>query len=752
MDEVYGDDQTSDNGASNPDEVSTGAGEAAKPTPLDTPDNRKLVTRILNRIRLDKLHFKKAYERMDRSMFMALHGRDKDWPENHYKANITGQHIKTKTAALYAKNPKVVAQRKESLDFLVWDETVESLQQAWQILQQFQAVQQATMAAQSGVFAPAQQMGHNGGPPMEQAPATPPVVPPEVQQAGAVIQDFQQGMARRLMLKKFGRTLELVFANAMRQQTPLDFKPGMKRVVRRALTTAVGYVELGFQETFGIPSAITEQLADARERIAHLEDLAQRSADDELEECKGEIAELQAMVAAMEAQPQQILRRGLTFDFLQSTHVIPDRISTSLVGFTGSRHLTLRYLQPKTTIEETYKVGLGTRYTPYTPDGKRTDGTRGVDMGDDSTEGVFGAKGDENDLVCLYKHYDKMSGLVYHVIDGHPNFIKAPAAPDVTVPRFWPVYALTFNDVESEKELFPKSDAELVADQQNELNRSRQGKREHRNAARPRWAYANGMLDEEEDIPRLKNAQPFDAIGLNGLGPEQKVSDVLQPIQTAGVDPNLYDTGEILQDATMTVGAQAAQLGGLSKSTATGVAVADDSQNTVDGSSIDDLDAFVTAIARDGGIILMQKLQKVDVTKIAGNGAVWVEDLQMDLEDIYSEVYLQVEAGSTGKPNQAADIRNFKDIGPLLLQMPSISPEWLAKEALRRLDDRMDLTDAIISGIPAIVAQNRNAQPGQGDPTKDPNQQGPQGGDKTKTPSAPAGTSAPIGNNHSPAV
>lgn len=722
----------------------------------------KLVQRILETIRRDKRHFEKAFKRMETSMFRALHGRAPDWSESNYKANITGQHVKTKTASLYAKNPKIVARRKETLDFVVWDETVQSLQMAMQTVAQGTAImaqheaavaqaEQAAAAAPPDVFAPA--LGHNGGPPME---IPPPPMPPGYEQALAIVKDFQEGMQYRQMLKRFGKTLELVFADAMRQQTPLDFKSSMKRLARRALTTCVGYVEMGFQKQYGVPAEISGKLEDHRTRIAHLEKMIEEANEGDVEDCSAEKAELEAAVAALEAKPQVIIRQGLTFDFLQSSKVIPDRLTTALPGFVGSRHITVEYILPKGEVEETFKVDLGYRYTPYTVDGQRMYGQRGVDTGDDveenATDGVFAAQGKDSDLVCLFKHYDKVSGLVYHLVDGHPKHIKPPAAPDIDVPRFWPVYPLTFNDVESEKEVFPKSDVELIADVQDEINRSRQGKREHRNAARPRWGYSAGVFDEEQDIENLKKAEPFDAIKLNGLGPDQSIEKVLQVIPVPGVDPNLYDTNEVLQDAALTVGAQGAQLGGLTKSTATGVAVADQTVSSNDNSSIDDLDAFLTMMARDGGQILMANLKKEDVVKIAGRGAVWVEDLGMTPEQIYDAVYLEIEAGSTGKPNQAQEIRNLKEIGPLLLQVGAIPPEWLARDMLRRYDDRLDLTEAVVAGLPAIVAQNRMAQPAQGDPQRDPTSQGGEGGDKNATPPGPAGSSAPVGDNHASAV
>ncbi len=43
---------------------------------------------------------------------------------------------------------------------------------------------------------------------------------------------------------------------------------------------------------------------------------------------------------------------------------------------------------------------------------------------------------------------------------------------------------------------------------------------------------------------------------------------------------------------------------------------------------------------------------------------------------------------------------------PLLVQIPGISVEWLAKQAVKRLDDRADLDTAIAAGMPSITAMN----------------------------------------------
>ena len=94
-----------------------------------------------------------------------------------------------------------------------------------------------------------------------------PQLPPGFEQANALLEDFNRGYARRQMYDKIGKTLEIMFANALAEQQPVDFKRGMKSCVRRAVTTGVAYVELGFQREMGPRAGLTEQLADARVRL-----------------------------------------------------------------------------------------------------------------------------------------------------------------------------------------------------------------------------------------------------------------------------------------------------------------------------------------------------------------------------------------------------------------------------------------------------------------------------------------------------
>jgi hypothetical protein len=710
-----------------------GRASGAEPSQQDIA----LHTKIRKTILADKEHFKNQFKQMRRDMRIAMVGHDKDWSDDKYKANITGRHVKSKTAALYAKNPKAVARRVDKLDFKIWDENQQSLMMAYQVLQQAQDIAAANPAHMAGLD-PA-----TGGP----APA--PQLPPGFEQAQALVQDFMEGYQARQAATKVAKTLEKLFGYAIREQQPLGFKESMKQTVRRACTTGVGYVKLAYQRKMGPPPGVDYRMEDTRIRLERVQSLMQDVQEGTDPDLDAEEAELQAAVAALQASPEVVISEGLVFDFPQSTRVIPDRMTRSLEGFVGARHLTLEYLYTPDEVKALFGVDLERGYKTYTANGKAADSTEGWTAG---LQGELFSGDDDrttqrNDLALVYEYFDKASGLVYYLCEGHKGFLKEPAAPDVYVDQFWPVWALTFNAVESEEDLFPPSDVSLILDIQKEYNRSRDGKRNHRKAAIPRWIYAKGAV-QDEDLDWLKTAGPFSATALN-MDPAQDIQKVLQAVPVPGVDPNLYDVGEVMADLQYVVGASQSSLGVPTKGTATANQIAAGANATSDSASVDDLDNFLTAVTRGAGQILLREMSEETVMRIVGPGASWPE---LTLQDIADEIFLEIEAGSTGKPNQAVEVANWEKMLPLLMQMQGLSPNWLARETLRRLDDRMDLTDAFVDDLPSIVAQNRQAQPAPGDPNAQPDAQGHQGAaNGPAAPGGPVGRGAPMGAAQAPA-
>ena len=553
-------------------------------------------------------------------------------------------------------------------------------------------------------------------------------VSPEAQQ---IVQEAERAKSHNQMLKRVGDTLAYLYEYNLDEQID-PFKSMLKLTVRRTITTGVGYIKLGFQRVMEMRPDVKNQLADFTQRLHTMERLAADMADGEINEHDAEADQLRLSINALQKVDQALVREGLALDYPDSTSIIPDQKCKNLRTFSGCDWVAQEYLLTPETVQEIYGVDVSTHYKGYSSQrGEEGAAAEAVSEMEARDEDRVNKKRPE---AMVWEIYSRLDGLVYVICDGYPEFLEEPAEPDVFTERFWPWFPVIFNEVDDPSDVFPPSDVSLIRDMQMEYNRSRQGLREHRRANRPKTAVAAGVLDEE-DINKLQNHPANAVLELNALAPGQSIDQVLQSVKGPPIDPALYEVNSVYEDILRVVGVQEATMGSVSGATATETSIAQSSQSSATQSNVDDLDEVLTLLARSAGQILFKETSVQTVEKIVGDGAVWPE---MSLEDIASEIFLQIEAGSTGRPNQAQEIQNAERLFPLLMQMPGLDPEWLARELIKRLDDRIDINDAFISNAPSIVSQNQNSQPTQGAPGDDPEAQGAEGGSNTPTPTESA--------------
>ena len=646
-----------------PQPVSAIKRDAEKPG----PSRAALVKSLIQKVERAKKHWKKSFDRMkeDTDFYMGKQWSSSD-TDDRYVANIVQRHVGQRVSALYAKNPKFVAKRRETLDFAAWEGDMSS----------FQSIQ---MSMQNSMAT---------GQPMD---------PTMVQ----TLQDAQQGFERRRMMDKLAKTLEIVAHYQLQEQQP-SFKGQMKQLVRRTCVNGIGYVKVGYQRTMEKRPEDVERITDITEQMTTLERLGADKQDEKFSEDHAKMEQLRLLLASIQAKQDVIVREGIVFDFPMSNSIIVDPKCRQMSGFVGADWIAQEFVLDLDEVKEVYKVDLGKEFTAY----------EDKEVGDDKCE-----------KATVWEIYSKKDGLCYVVCDGYHDFLKEPEAPVLDLERFWPFFPLIFNEVDSDKDVIPPSDVRLLMPVQKEYNRARQALREHRFANRPLYATYEGALSEK-DISNLQSHPANAVIKLQNLSPGQAVNSILQPVQHAPVDPSLYDTSMLLDDMMRVVGSQEANLGGTSASTATEVSVAEGSRMSSLSSNVDDLEDFLGELARATGQVLLVQMDQQTVMKIAGPGAVWP---QLTASEVAQELMLEVEAGSNGRPNKAIQIQNFERIAPILLQIPGMNPEFMAKEALKRMDDGMDITDAIRAALPSIVAMNAQKQLAQGDPASDPNMQGAAG-------------------------
>jgi len=652
--------------------------DQATMVPRDRPNpddpRRKLVNRWQDRVKRAKRHWRVQFKRMRENMEF-VEGRQ--WPDlskevgkrdDRYVANICIRHVLQRTAELYPNNPTMQAKTKTKLIAQTWDGSEQQL---------VQAQQSAMAAAQIGM-------------------------PPDPNSM-AILQDAAQVKQFDAIMQKIGRTLELLYEYNIQEQTH-SFKASMKMSIRRAIVTSVGYVKLGFQRAMKMAPEIEHRIADMSERVAHIERLASDLSDREIEPDSADAEELKLAIRSLTAEGQLVVREGLSFDYPDSTAIIPDPRCRSLRGFLGANWVAQEYLLTPDEIEEIYMVDVGSSYTAYNEDGNSTGHEP---TGEQHYQAGYGSNADDGPdmpFACVWEIYNRKDGTVYVVCDGYPEFLQEPGPPEVELTRFWPWFAIVLNEGYDEKTLYPQSDIDLIRDMQLELNRSRQGLREHRRANRPKTAVAAGLL-EEPDLEKLRTHPANALLELNALAPGQKIDDVLQVIKMPPIDAAVYDTSPVFEDVLRVLGSDQADQGTTSgNATATEVSVAQFSQNTDVTSTVDDINDTMTELAQAASQILVLNVSPQTVTKVVGPGAVWPA---LDPQSVADNVWLEVDVGANGPPNRQEDVQVLTQLVPLLQRIPGISPEWLARQLIRRMGEDIDLTEAFAEGTPSIEALNQ---------------------------------------------
>jgi hypothetical protein len=707
-----------------------------------TEQRQALVKKILADIQAREEHFKPEFEKMRRNVRFVKNRDGEQWkgvdgigPHNlkdKYVANVTHQLIRSKVSSLYARNPRARARRRPMVDYVVWDGRQETLSTAIQTvmgpMQAMQAVGAAQMGAPGMVASP--------------QPAPAPMMDPIT--AMQIVTEAVKIRQQRDMIDRIGKTAEIMFHHALDNAKP-GFKQRMKQAVRRACTTGVAWVKLDFERAYdGYRPETNDQIADTQDRINAMQAALAELHGGELDTQSAEMEQLRLSLEHLTSQPDMLVREGVLFDFPKSWNVIPDKECQQLIGLIGCKRLAERHESTVDGIKAKFGIDLGDNYRPYVD-------ARGKQSSDQAGKVVW------------YEEYDATTGMLYSVADGYPDFLCEPCAPRVDVEQFFPYYPIVLNEVENEDDLYPLSEVDLVESMQKELNRSAEALRQHRIAAAPYTVAGKDKLSDE-DVSRLKARSAHDVILLQALVGNQKVQDLFQAGPTSPIDPNLYTDQRTVQDILRVSGVQDANLGPTTGNTATEAGIAEASRSKTDSSNVDDLDSVLTQLARDWCRVALKNVSLETAKKIAGPGAVWPEIDSSRTE--YSDVlYLDLVAGSSGKPNRERDAAAMERIGPIMQNTPGISPDWMARKVVELVDDTADMDDALLSGVPSVLAMNAMikaataapAVPGgsggventpTGNPASDPNMQGDQGGNNM--PQGMGGPGGPQAGNPNP--
>lgn len=696
------------------DSAPTGATDSA---PTDKPPVDEKVSAFVNqwveRIKAAKKAKKTeaAFLRMDQCMQFAKDGAEKEWVDSgkNYVVPILNRLTNQSVAQLYAKNPKAQAKRKKRRMFTVWDGTVTQLNEARQMQQQVQ--QQTVMWTQSA------QMG---------MPVTPqpPMMDPMM---AAIIADAEKVKAYDTLMDGVADTMTILH-NYFIQDPAAQYKQQFKAAVRRTKVCSVAYAKVGFQRLLEPSPDVTVKLADATEKLATMRQLMATASRDELPEGSANEEQLNTLISDLQAEPELIVQEGPVISFPRSKAIIIDPECVHLKTLAGAGWYAEEYAKSPAQIEEIWKVDIKGEYTAYKPD--KDTWTRWSEK-----DGTLS----KAQTALVWRVMNRKTGQEFVICEGYKDYIKAPASPDVKLKRFWDIFPLVFNEVESEEELYPPSDVWLAKHLQMEYNRTRQGLREHRLANRPGYITPKGTFSEG-DLDKMESRASGAILETDvQLTAGEKVGDKIEAIPVMQIDPKQYEVDSIWMDLLRVTGQQQANAGPTADATATESNIAEQSRQIGVSDSVDDIDEWLTSIVQGIGEILLTEMSKETVIKIVGPGAVW-PDMVQTREEIAETISLETKAGASGRPNQAAELQKMQTAMPFVIQIPGINPTPIGEKYVELLD--FDIDGAIVEGMPSMTAMNTMAAKPpmgpdggvQGDPGSAPGAQGKEGGNNAPRP------------------
>jgi hypothetical protein len=609
--------------------------------PEATDAQKALIKKWTEKIVSAKKHYEPVFKQMRKNQEFARFGADKAWRDGgNYTVPILARHINQVVASLYARNPKAIASRRERMMYKTWDGRQDSLQAA-----------------------------------MQMAPLGDP-------NALAIIQEVVAAQQMNLMYDRMGRTMSILWQYFMDEQGT-NYKQQLKAAVRRSKVCKVAWVKLGFQRALEPRPDVSAQINDVTSKIANVEYTLTDIEDGEYDKNGPESEQLRTNMADLQNDPEMVVREGPVLSFPKANQVIVDPACTQLKTLAGARWMAEEFEMDTCDIEKIYKIDVGANFKQYSPDGNPYD------------------KKPEECSARVYQVWDQENLQVFTICEGYPGYLKEPSTPQDWLERFWPYFPIVFNEPEDDKDIYPQSDVEHGEHIQKEYNRAREALRQHRVAARPYYVTAKGL--DEHEKRKLANHADHELIEMPTLASGQKVEDLIQRGPVANIDPNLYEVEGVFNDLLRSVGTNDAQIGGTSGGTATESSIADQSLAVQKSDNVDDLDEVLTDVFRAGGQLMLLNLTKQTVVDIVGPGAVW-PDTPETRSEAAKEIYLDMKAGSSGRPNRASELANLERAMPYLQQVPGVNPEPLIKKYAPLLD--IDPEELWAGSMPSMTALN----------------------------------------------
>lgn len=530
--------------------------------------------------------------------------------------------------------------------------------------------------------------------------------------AAAVVGDTPQDSV------DFADTAQIVVSKLWKKAR---LKKAARKAVRSSLSVGPGWLKV-------IMTHETRKDPEVRAKLNDLEDNMQRlvAKQKELQEDDLDADETTVAIEAekllrisLTANLEVAHRFGLAIDFVQADDMqvsidVPDTTDYLDADWNGNeiyiRTDEVRARFPRLTATDLEGVA---EYFQRIDKREDEDGYNTAEM-NTTAHGRFhpsasgGADGDGIAFARVIEIWDKRDMHVKTIIDGIGRWAVSPYPPPYATSRFYPYFNIAFFEVDGTRH--PQS----LSDRLRKLQEEYASKRSNSRLAAER-SVPGVIFDKQgispEDMQKIEGAVSQEYVGISPVkGDDIRKLFAEKPVGKA--DPSIYDTRPVLQDMERVSGVQEAQASaaGASRKSATEAKIEQSGFASRTGADRDGVEEMLQEMAEYTIELALQALPMEFVQRLAGPLAFW--PVGMDPEDIITFVELEIEAGSTGKPDDENLRQSWSVLLPLITQiMTQIqqaqfmgnlpladSLTAVLRETFKRLDERINIDQFIPKG------------------------------------------------------
>ena len=339
-------------------------------------------------------------------------------------------------------------------------------------------------------------------------------------------------------------------------------------------------------------------------------------------------------------------------------------------------------------------------------------------MGDNQSEGSYSKSapptnpggGKPVEFVKVVEMWRKSQGIVVTMIDGVKKWAVEPYPPPQATSRFYPYFLTALFEVDGERH--PQSLVMRLFKLQDEYSGCRSAQRLVRARSIPGVIFNRGNLSPE-DAKKLEQGVEQELIGLDPTDKSTPIQNMFAAKPVGVYNEALYNTAPITSDMERISGVQEALQASVSAQpkTATEAHIQQTGFASRTNADRDTIEDVLTDQAHYTIETAIQEMRPPQAQRIAGKQAFW--PFGMDVQDILTLVEVEIQAGSTGKPDNVRAAQNWGTILPMLEQLlmkirgmqiadPPMAAalENVVRETLKRLDDRLDVSDFIPTDPP----------------------------------------------------